>query len=62
MSRFAQLVVRSGVVKSLISETVRNLSIASIMSESRVLSIQSHVVHGYCGNKSAVFPLQVSFK
>ncbi|XP_070510082.1 pyridoxal kinase [Chironomus tepperi] len=27
--------------------------------ESRVLSIQSHVVHGYCGNKSAVFPLQV---
>ena len=28
--------------------------------ESRVLSIQSHVVHGYCGNKSAVFPLQVS--
>lgn len=26
----------------------------------RVLSIQSHVVHGYVGNKSAVFPLQVS--
>ena len=26
--------------------------------ESRVLSIQSHVVSGYCGNKSAVFPLQ----
>lgn len=25
----------------------------------RVLSIQSHVVHGYVGNKSAVFPLQV---
>ncbi|KAI0215459.1 Pyridoxal kinase [Lamellibrachia satsuma] len=25
----------------------------------RVLSIQSHVVHGYCGNKSAAFPLQV---
>ncbi|ETN59031.1 pyridoxal kinase [Anopheles darlingi] len=25
----------------------------------RVLSIQSHVVHGYAGNKSAVFPLQV---
>lgn len=24
-----------------------------------VLSIQSHVVHGYVGNKSAVFPLQV---
>ncbi|CRL04471.1 CLUMA_CG017553, isoform A [Clunio marinus] len=30
------------------------------MSEqNRVLSIQSHVVHGYCGNKSAVFPLQL---
>lgn len=27
--------------------------------DSRVLSIQSHVVSGYCGNKSAVFPLQV---
>lgn len=26
----------------------------------RVLSIQSHVVHGYVGNKSATFPLQVS--
>lgn len=26
---------------------------------SRVLSIQSHTVHGYVGNKSAVFPLQL---
>lgn len=25
----------------------------------RVLSIQSHVVHGYAGNKCAVFPLQL---
>jgi len=25
----------------------------------RVLSIQSHVVHGYVGNKSATFPLQL---
>ncbi len=25
----------------------------------RVLSIQSHVIHGYVGNKSATFPLQV---
>ena len=25
----------------------------------RVLSIQSHVVHGHVGNKSAVFPLQL---
>lgn len=31
----------------------------SEIKENRVLSIQSHVVHGYCGNKSAVFPLQV---
>ncbi|XP_013117602.2 pyridoxal kinase [Stomoxys calcitrans] len=28
-------------------------------SKKRVLSIQSHVVHGYVGNKSATFPLQV---
>jgi pyridoxine kinase len=27
--------------------------------QKRVLSIQSHVVHGYVGNKAAVFPLQV---
>ncbi|XP_059620422.1 pyridoxal kinase [Phlebotomus argentipes] len=29
------------------------------MSSNRVLSIQSHVVHGYVGNKSATFPLQL---
>ncbi|XP_015784828.1 pyridoxal kinase [Tetranychus urticae] len=29
------------------------------MDSPRVLSIQSHVVHGYVGNKSATFPLQV---
>lgn len=29
------------------------------MEEGRVLSIQSHVVHGYVGNKAACFPLQV---
>lgn len=28
-------------------------------SEKRILSIQSHVVSGYVGNKSAVFPLQL---
>lgn len=28
-------------------------------AEARVLSIQSHVVHGYVGNKAAVLPLQV---
>uniref|UniRef100_A0A914EBL1 Pyridoxal kinase n=1 Tax=Acrobeloides nanus TaxID=290746 RepID=A0A914EBL1_9BILA len=27
--------------------------------EFRVLSIQSHVVHGYAGNKCAIFPLQI---
>ncbi|XP_019868059.1 pyridoxal kinase isoform X2 [Aethina tumida] len=27
--------------------------------DGRVLSVQSHVVHGYVGNKSAVFPLQL---
>lgn len=26
----------------------------------RVLSVQSHVVSGYVGNKSACFPLQVT--
>lgn len=29
------------------------------MSNGKVLSIQSHVVHGYVGNKAAVFPLQL---
>jgi len=29
------------------------------MTSNRVLSIQSHVVSGYVGNKCAVFPLQV---
>lgn len=28
--------------------------------ECRVLSIQSHVVRGYVGNRAATFPLQVS--
>ncbi|KAF9361741.1 hypothetical protein BGX26_012462 [Mortierella sp. AD094] len=29
------------------------------MSTPRVLSIQSHIVSGYCGNKAATFPLQL---
>lgn len=29
------------------------------MSCGKILSIQSHVVHGYVGNRAAVFPLQV---
>ncbi|ETW09169.1 pyridoxal kinase, variant 1 [Aphanomyces invadans] len=31
----------------------------AFMDEPRVLSIQSHVVHGYVGNRSAVFPMQL---
>lgn len=27
--------------------------------QGRVLSIQSHVVHGHVGNKSATFPMQL---
>jgi pyridoxine kinase len=30
-----------------------------LQEQSRILSIQSHVVHGYVGNKAAVFPLQL---
>lgn len=33
------------------------LSLAHL--QRRVLSLQSHVVHGYVGNKAAVFPLQL---
>ena len=29
------------------------------MSNGKILSIQSHVVHGYVGNRAAVFPLQL---
>lgn len=32
---------------------------ASIVDTPRLLSVQSHVVSGYCGNKSATFPLQL---
>lgn len=34
-------------------------STAQADDNKRVLAIQSHVVHGYVGNKSATFPLQV---
>ena len=33
----------------------------TIQNVYRVLSIQSHVVHGNVGNKSVSFPLQVIF-
>ena len=39
------------------SDPSERLSIAS--APRRVLSIQSHVVHGYVGNKCATFPLQL---
>lgn len=46
--------------ENLFNKISRNLTIMSSSKDNRrVLSIQSHVVHGYCGNKSAVFPLQV---
>ncbi len=37
----------------------RNFSESSFKVWGRVLSIQSHTVHGYVGNKSATFPLQL---
>ncbi|XP_055321635.1 pyridoxal kinase isoform X2 [Sitodiplosis mosellana] len=36
-----------------------NCNSHTILPNRRVLAIQSHVVHGYVGNKSATFPLQV---
>jgi hypothetical protein len=61
VARIAQCAARSQTVKTF--SDFRKLSIFANMSAPedphRVLSIQSHVVHGYCGNKSAVFPLQV---
>ena len=35
------------------------MSKAAADEPGRVLSIQSHTVYGYVGNKSAVFPLQI---
>lgn len=35
------------------------MSPGAIPRSPRILSIQSHVVSGYCGNKSATFPLQM---
>ena len=35
------------------------MAMSNSVGERRVLSIQSHVVHGYVGNKAATFPLQV---
>jgi pyridoxine kinase len=37
----------------------RSFTSKAISRSPRVLSIQSHVVSGYCGNKSATFPMQL---
>lgn len=37
----------------------KGASALAAMPPARVLSVQSHVVHGYVGNKAAVFPLQL---
>lgn len=46
------------------TQSLSNMAFNEISSSAsdnkRVLAIQSHVVHGYVGNKSATFPLQVS--
>ncbi len=34
-------------------------AVGAMPAAKRVLSIQSHVVHGYVGNRCAVFPLQL---
>jgi len=33
----------------------------AVLCSKRVLSVESHVVHGYVGNNAATFPLQVSW-
>ena len=38
---------------------IRTRAMSNSIGEKRVLSIQSHVVHGYVGNRAATFPLQV---
>lgn len=54
-------------IATVLSATSKRIHTAQRMAAStnqsaskRVLAIQSHVVHGYVGNKSATFPLQVS--
>lgn len=37
----------------------RLLETSKMTETAKVLSIQSHVVSGYVGNRSAVFPMQV---
>lgn len=44
--------------KTLMTSTVDGAA-DIVPTAKRVLSIQSHVVHGYVGNRCAVFPLQL---
>ncbi len=55
-----QVFSKKGRLLSSQSSTAASAEAADIMpAAKRVLSIQSHVVHGYVGNRCAVFPLQL---
>ncbi|KAG0562880.1 hypothetical protein KC19_9G179100 [Ceratodon purpureus] len=49
---FAKARIRSSMAPPMVTDV-------GLPSAGRVLSIQSHTVHGYVGNKAAVFPLQI---
>ena len=54
--------MRSGSPARLLSSSLQKLNMSSSNqweAAPRVLSLQSHVVHGYVGNRAAVFPLQL---
>ena len=53
-------IVVAGVLSSCDHKCDRAGAMSNSIGEKRVLSIQSHVVHGYVGNRAATFPLQVS--
>lgn len=63
VSRLSQSAVRSQANKLIVNfrNFAKSVKMSTTGENHRVLSIQSHVVHGYCGNKSAVFPLQVIY-
>lgn len=48
----------SSVVRSGPHSSIRRLAMSSTSTLPRILSIQSHIVHGFVGNKAAAFPLQ----
>lgn len=43
-----------------ISHTIYEQIRSILPRNRRILSIQSHVTHGYAGNKCSVFPMQVN--